>query len=369
MNSNLVVTLEYKKPSLLLKIILWTLGLIFLAIVSALIYLNVITNRFATEFSKAAGINKEELYATGTSLLNQFQADYEKVAELPKKHNFLILGTDKLSGRDGDPELTDTILLLQTNFETGKIKTLSFPRDLYLEDLQTRINALYFYGQEKYPEEPQKFTEETIEKLTGLNIDNTVVISIEDLQELIKIVGDIEIDVPTAFTDPLFPVPGVDVSSVSDPKILYEKISFTAGPQTMDSATALKYMRSRHSEGDQGTDQARSARQQLVLQALLNKMTKIKSPQTLGLLYRFYLDRFAKYISLQELSKIVTVGIDYLSKNEAAKIEFEKHQLSVYPEDPNGIIYNPPLWQTNQQWVYEIKDQNKFTGTINAIFN
>jgi LCP family protein required for cell wall assembly len=274
-----------------------------------------------------------------------------------------------LSGRDGDPELTDTMMLLQANFENGKIITLSFPRDLYLEDYQTKINALYFYGKEKYSNSPEQFPKEAIEKLGNLKIDYAIAIGIEDLEKLISIVDGVEIDVPTAFTDPLFPVQGVDVSKITDPKILYEQISFEKGLQKMDSSTALKYMRSRHSEDDQGTDDARAQRQQLVLQALANKLTTIRDPKVFGQLYRFYLDRFAKNISISELVKISTVFIDYLSKNEQNKISFEKHQLSIYPADKNGVIFNPPLWQSKQQWIYKIKDQTKFTESINAIFN
>ncbi len=368
-DQNLVLTLEYKKPNLFLKIILWILGLFVLSAISLFIYLSVKSNQFVKAFSESAGVNKEEFLNTVSTSLNQFQADYEKINKLPKKYNFLILGTDKLSGRDGDPELTDTMMLLQTNFENGKISTLSLPRDLYLDDYQTKINAIYFYGKEKYPNSPEQFPKEVIEKLGNFKINNTIVVGIEDLEKLISIVDGVEIDVPTAFTDPLFPVPGIDVSKVNDPKILYEEVAFNKGLQKMDSATALKYMRSRHSEDKQGTDDARATRQQLVLQALFNKMTTVRDPQTLGQLYRFYLDRFEKSISTEEMVKIGTVFIDYLSKNEENKITFEKHQLSIYPDDQNGVIFNPPLWQSKQQWVYKIKDQEKFTETINAIFN
>ena len=40
----------------------------------------------------------------------------------------------------------------------------------------------------------------------------------------------------------------------------------------MDGKTALKFVRSRHSAGDEGTDFARSARQQQVIEALGNKI-------------------------------------------------------------------------------------------------
>jgi anionic cell wall polymer biosynthesis LytR-Cps2A-Psr (LCP) family protein len=40
----------------------------------------------------------------------------------------------------------------------------------------------------------------------------------------------------------------------------------------MDGETALKYVRSRHAQGDEGTDTARSARQQKLLSAMKTKL-------------------------------------------------------------------------------------------------
>jgi len=368
MNTNLVLSLEYKKPKLILKIFFFFILALLLSIIAGFTYLTIKTNSFIKEFALAANIDKKEVINTISNSIDQLQTNYRNIENLPKKYNFLVLGTDKLSGRDGDPELTDSILFLQTDFTKGKIKTLAFPRDLYLEDYQTKINALYFYGQDRYPENPTQFPKEIIEKLSGQNIDQVIVIGIEDLERLISIVGEIEIDVPTSFTDSTFPVPGIDVSVVTDPKILYEEVSFNQGLQKMDSETALKYMRSRYSEGDEGTDEARAYRQQLVLEALLDQILTIRNPQKLGQLYRFYLDYFSSNIPLEKIIQMGTVFIDYMNTNQT-EISFEKHQLSIYPENENGVIYNPPLWQSKQQWIYKIKDQNKFTESIHAIFN
>lgn len=369
MSSNLVFTLEYRKPGIFLKVVLWILGLLFLSLIALFVYLNVLSNRFIKAFVKGAEVTKEEFLTTGTNFFNQLQQNYEQAPNLPQKYNFLLLGTDKLSGRDGDPELTDTILLAQIDFETGLIKTLSLPRDLYHEDYQTKINALYFYGQEKYKDEPDRFPREVLSEMTTLKIDQSLVLSIEDLADLINLVDGIEIDVPTAFTDSTFPVPGIDVSEVKDPKILYKEISFETGKQHMDANRALEYVRSRYSSGNEGTDEARAIRQQLVLEALFQKILSIRSPEKFGQLYRFYLDRFEKYISLDEINPIAARYLVYLEKNPNEKLSFEKHQLPIYPENEEGVIFNPPLWQTKQQWLYKIKDENKFHENIQAIFN
>lgn len=368
MNTDLVLSLEYKKPKLIFKIFLYFILALLLTFIVGFTYLSIKTNKFIKTFAESANVSKEEVLDTISLSIDQFQSNYQNIAELPKKYNFLLLGTDKLSGRDGDPELTDTILFLQADFNSGKIKTLTFPRDLYLDDYQTKINALYFYGHNRYPENPSQFPKEIIEQLSEQKIDHVIVLGIEDLEKLIAIVGEIEINVPTSFTDSTFPVPGVDVSVVTDPKILYEEISFNQGLQKMDSSTALKYMRSRYSEGDEGTDEARAYRQQLVLESLFAKLLSMRDPQKLGQLYRFYLDYFEPNLPLKNIVQIGTVFIDYLSQKDA-QMTFEKHQLSIFPENESGVIYNPPLWQSKQQWVYKIKNQRKFTESIHAIFD
>jgi len=52
----------------------------------------------------------------------------------------------------------------------------------------------------------------------------------------------------------------------------YQTIFFPAGPQTMDGETALKFVRSRHGNNGEGSDFARSERQQKILLALKEKV-------------------------------------------------------------------------------------------------
>ncbi len=146
MNTDLVLSLEYKKPKLIFKIFLYFILALLLTFIVGFTYLSIKTNKFIKTFAESANVSKEEVLDTISLSIDQFQSNYQNIAELPKKYNFLLLGTDKLSGRDEDPELTDTILFLQADFNSGKIKTLTFPRDLYLDDYQTKINALYFYN-------------------------------------------------------------------------------------------------------------------------------------------------------------------------------------------------------------------------------
>ena len=91
---------------------------------------------------------------------------------------------------------------------------------------------------------------------------------------MIDLVGGVDVAVAESFTDPQFPVAGRENDECGgDPKLLcrYEALHFEKGREHMDGELALKYVRSRHAQGEEGSDFARSRRQQEVLLALKEK--------------------------------------------------------------------------------------------------
>jgi len=279
--------------------------------------------------------------------------------------NILVLGVDSLETRGDTPALTDTVMLVSLNTNTAQINTLSLPRDLWHEAYQTRINALYFYGQERNPDNPEQFPTEVISEMTGLKIHHTLVLSFEQVSQLIDLIGGIEVDVPIAFVDDEFPRTDVDVTTERDRAKLYKTIEFKVGKQTMSGETALEYIRSRKSGDDQGTDIARGIRQQLVIESLISKL-KQKDTLTdfalLGRLYTFYEENFAKVISVNEL---IALGRKLYPVRDS--LSFTGHSLSIYPDDENGVIWHPPERQYKGEWVYAIRDQVKFSEFVQQV--
>jgi LCP family protein required for cell wall assembly len=312
--------------------------------------------------------SKTKLFTTaaGTSLPQLIQIAQEGWNTKPvtenNRINVLVLGTDQVSNRGNAPVLTDTIMISSLNLSSGEISLFSLPRDLWHVSYATRINALYAYGKDRYPTEPERFPREVIEEMTGVHIQHTFVITLDTLAQLIDQVGGVEIDVKEGFVDPQFPRSDVDIAKVHDPKLLYETVEFKPGKQQMDGNQVLKYVRSRHAQNDQGTDNARSSRQQEVIQALI---VKFRDPQfyrdlpRLGRLYRFYNERFSKIISVQE-----AIGIIHLLLPLKDQIHLSQGAPSIFPQEANGVITHPPVSKYKNQWVYEIRDGQAFQHEV-----
>lgn len=180
--------------------------------------------------------------------------------------NILILGIG--GGTHEGFDLTDTMMVLSLDSAKKSAAFISIPRDIWSDTLKDRVNSGYHYG-------GLIMAKVTVEDVIGMPIQYAVVVDFSGFQKLIDQVGGIDVTVPTAFTDTQYPKPGMEQATCpGDPTnaCVYETVHFDAGLQHMDGARALVYARSRHAEGDEGSDFARSRRQQLIMVALKNKL-------------------------------------------------------------------------------------------------
>lgn len=293
----------------------------------------------------------------GTSFKEVFDQVSIGVSAVPNqtnnRKNILVLGTDAVSNRPNAPVLTDTILLVSISLDSGKVTLISFPRDLWDSKYQTKINALYSYGEEFYPGQPEQLTTEVISELTQLEIHHTLIVSLDMLAQVIDAVGGVEVSIPESFIDTQFPRDDVDIMS-KDPTVLHETVSFEAGTELLSSDRALKYIRSRKSATDQGTDIARGERQQQVIIALVKRLTSkqvLLDPYALGILLRWYTMYVEDQLPLSEA--IATARLIFPNRNT---ISFTTHTLSIYSDSELGVIEHPDpsLYQDN--WVYVVRD-------------
>jgi LCP family protein required for cell wall assembly len=197
------------------------------------------------------------------------------LAQTEGRTNILLLGV--AGGDHAGANLTDTMLVMSVGREDKSLAMISIPRDIWSDTLKDRVNSAYFYGEQKREGGGLTLARAIIEDMTGLTIHYGLVIDFSGFKDMIDAVGGVEINVPQAFTDTEFPIVGREEDLCDgDPeyRCRYETIHFDSGVQRMDGETALKYVRSRHSEGSEGSDFARSRRQQEVLLALRNQVVQ-----------------------------------------------------------------------------------------------
>jgi LCP family protein required for cell wall assembly len=352
---------------LFLKTIFFTLLFSSILVSLTFVIIGLIGYQQINKFTQASGTN---LTAIQQTLSQGWQ---EPVLSTNDYKNFLILGVDSLETRGDVPPLSDTIIVASLNIKNGQIKMLSLPRDLWIDQYQTKINTLLAYGRERYPDKPAQFPQETIGDLINLPIHHTIVLSMEQVSSLIDLVGGVDVEIKESFTDDQFPRTDVDIKTEHDPAKLYEQVEFIQGREHMGGERALKFMRSRHSNGDQGTDIARSLRQQQVILALIQKIKEpqiLSNTEILGKLYRYYLNNFNNDLPITQAiatgKSLIPIRYQLLEN-----LTFQTQALSIYPDDDTGVITHPKTSPSKyqNQWVYIIKNEEGFKTEAKSKLN
>lgn len=189
--------------------------------------------------------------------------------------NILVMGTDSRDGEnatiagDEDGMRSDTTLLVHLSADRGRVDIVSIPRDSLV-----RIPACTLEdGSTSAPRESEMFnsafqigagptdnlaaaaacTRRTVEENTGLRTDESIVVKMDGVRDVIDALGGVPMDLPEAMDSPKA---GLDVPG---------------GPQTFDGTTALAFLRARTGTGnglELGSDLARIERQQQLIDAL-----------------------------------------------------------------------------------------------------
>jgi len=232
------------------------------------------------------------------------------------KINILLLGIGG-EGHEGGT-LTDTIILASLRpgadkDSPGEVALFSIPRDFIVklpDGLDYRkINSAYAYGNLKEPEVGAKWAREAVEEWTGEEIPYYAVIDFAGFEQAIDDVGGIDVYIENSFTD----------SSYPDNRFGYlPTLSFKEGLEHMNGERALQYVRSRHGTNGEGSDFARSKRQQKILSSFKEKITQLRISTSLGTISRL-LDTFSSNFktNLQpwEFKRLYNLSKDIPQKN------------------------------------------------------
>lgn len=195
--------------------------------------------------------------------------------------NILLLG---LRG-PGDPNgglLTDTMLLLSYNKQTGKAALISIPRDLFVsipgENKKYKINAAYAFGEEHSANGGGlQLSKEVVGYVTGVYIDDAVSVDFNAFQKVIDMVGGVTVTRTTPLIESkqwqfegIANDPYWHIATNADGS-QYWVFEVPAGTHTLNATDTLYYVRSRYTTSDFD----RGQRERQVIKAVSQKFVSL----------------------------------------------------------------------------------------------
>lgn len=255
---------------------------------------------------------------SGTSSYVSYIFNGTQLRTTQDRVNILLLGI--AGGTHDGASLTDTIMVASYNLKTNQVYLISIPRDLWLPSLQSKANAVYQSGM---PQNNGLGLAKTIMgNILGIPIHYVLRVDFRGFTQAVDALGGIDVVIDNSFDDYNYPIEGrendlcgyeekeIDVSQdqaqqlglepgkqkvfmAPDGSIAsnsakedmgakyftcrYEHLIFRKGLTHMDGSIALKYVRSRHGTNGEGSDFARSRRQEKVISAIRNKVLSFET--------------------------------------------------------------------------------------------
>jgi len=210
----------------------------------------------------------------------------EELVQLTGTKVILVVGCDMREGESS--ARSDTIMLCFLNMDTREISVVSFPRDSYVSIPgvgKDKINAAFNYG-------GIDLLKDTLENLSGMNIDNYVIVNFEAFSALVDAVGGVDIYVDTRMYKPS------------------ENIDLQVGMANLDGYEALAYVRYRgYVDGDFSRIEHQQNFMSELAKQLLSSVTVAKVPE----LASIFMQHATTDISLTEAIElgIYAMNMDY----------------------------------------------------------
>jgi len=349
----------------------------------------------------------KKIYSSGEASSNK---------NIPKtSYSILLLGYG--GGQHEGTYLTDSMILLHFDTASKKLQLISVPRDIWVKiptrsgaDFHAKINAAYQMGMfpGNYPDlqvnyrGDGKLVKYAVSQITGLSVDHYVALDFQGFVKAIDILGGINIDVKYQFEDKEYPIDGkerdlcgndgmfkkvepiinktltdpkeIDQILNSDPSLRefynnitdkpylafpcrYEDFKVEAGNQHMDGKLALKFVRSRHGIGD-GSDFGRSARQQLFLEAVKEKVISMGLLTKIIPLMDELKDDLRTDVDLVALQKMVKEAKNFGAYQTKSVVLSDTNYLSAASSSDGQYILIPKegidRWDNVKRDIYNI---------------
>ena len=243
----------------------------------------------------------------------------------------LAIGTDVRPGerRHG---LTDFMRAVRVDFQTQRVTTLEFPRDLWVripgieQNLKTdrqKLNTAYAYGS---PEHGPSLLARTLDLNFGLAVDHYNVANMNDFAEVVDALGGLDVTLPAG---------GIDGRTSSDRSA---RLVFPEGPQHLNGAQALTLARLRNvSVFD------RAEHQNLVMCALQKKLERPEIILRLPAIINSFMNNIQTDLTPEQISQLACLG----TRMPRGNILFASFPRQLFT---SAEVYDPVLEQDVFIW-------------------
>lgn len=159
---------------------------------------------------------------------------------------YLLLGTDTGDLGRTEKGRTDTMMVMVVNPDSKTTTMVSLQRDtrIQIDGVDAKLNAAYALGDAKQ-------AVDEVEQLLDIKLDGYLLVNMKGMEQLVDAVGGVTVKSPLTFS--------------------YEGYSFTENKEAnLNGKSALAFSRMRYE--DPRGDYGRQVRQQLVIEAVMNKL-------------------------------------------------------------------------------------------------
>lgn len=244
--------------------------------------------------------------------------------------NILLLGMGGKNHQGG--YLTDTIMLASLELSSKKVALLSIPRDLTIPMENNgssqfggtgwrKINNVNAYAEAKNPGSGGLAVSQAISDVLSIPIDYYVRIDFVGFKKIVDQLGGIKVYVENTINDYSYPVMGMEKAEPYEDR--FEHLYIAKGWHEMDGDLALKYARSRHTPGIEGSDFSRARRQQKMLQAVKDKTFSINllfKPTAIINIIGAMEEHFSTNLKTWEIIKLWDMSKDFKTENIITKV-------------------------------------------------
>jgi anionic cell wall polymer biosynthesis LytR-Cps2A-Psr (LCP) family protein len=309
--------------------------------------------------------------------------------------NILLFGYNEF---DGDGKGTvDSNIILSYFHDKKKLSTISFMRDLVVED-GVKLNSIY-------PEIGESKTQnikylDYMSKLTGLQIHYSVKINMRAAQELVDKIGGIEILSPIKFKDEQYPKFNNYETVFCPSRSRYDDYMcpspiFEKGINNLDGEKALIYSRSRKGlcyfeelkvwdavGCSENGDDARGRRQQQVIQGVAQKLKNdvesrkiVFNPQYLQGLLEVLGNNVQTSMNVAEAISLMTTIRESVNLKDLKKVTLS-YQSTIYKKDSlllcasgvsDVILCDNSTFSSNNKGNYALRLREIFLNPLEEV--